>query len=191
LSKRFGISQTVLREALTRLCEQGLVVSNPKRGFTVAQLSVDDLVDLTNLRLRLEVMAFVDSIKNGDLVWETSVVAAHHTLERTPFITEAPLHAATWRQAHRAFHRALCAGSGSPRLEKVVAELRDSADLYRIWARTMGGEVGRDVAAEHRALVTAAVTRDAEMGERVLTEHLSRTTAGLLSVARQSDGLHD
>ncbi|MDR5654008.1 GntR family transcriptional regulator [Ruixingdingia sedimenti] len=183
LAERFGISQTVVREALTRLCEQGLVISNPKRGFTAAPLSVDDLVDLTNVRLRLETMAFADSIRNGDLTWETNMVAAHHALERTPFVTEAPQHAATWRQAHRAFHQALCAGSGSPRLEKVVSQLRDSAELYRIWSRSLGGERARDVAGEHRDLLDAALDRDVERATRLLTEHISRTTEVLLAVA--------
>lgn len=47
LSNRFGASLSVVREALTRLGEQGLVVASPQRGFSVIELSVEDLDDLT------------------------------------------------------------------------------------------------------------------------------------------------
>ena len=186
LADRFQISQTVVREALTRLSEQGLVVATPNKGFMVMPLSVDDLLDLTSVRVRLETMAFRDSVVNGDLAWETAVVAAHHALERTPFVTEGPDAARTWRQAHRAFHQALCAGCGSPRLEDVVTQLRDSADLYRIWSRKLGHDTTRDVAGEHRAMMQAAVDRDPDRAAELLAEHITRTTDALLEVARQT-----
>ena len=183
LAERFGISQTVVREALTRLAEQGLVVATPNKGFMVMPLSVDDLTDLTNLRVRLETLALRDSIEHGGLAWETGVVAAHHALERTPFVTEGPAAATSWRQRHRAFHQALCAGSGSPRLEDLVSQLRDSSDLYRMWSGSLGHDVGRDVPGEHRAIMTAALAGDGELAARLLSEHISRTTAALLEVA--------
>lgn len=186
LAERFGISQTVVREALTRLTEQGLVVATPNKGFMVMPLSVDDLVDLTNVRVRLETMALRDSIENWDLGWESAVVAAHHALERTPFVTAGPAAATTWRQCHRAFHHALCAGSGSPRLEDVVTQLRDSADLYRMWSGSLGHDTTRDIAAEHSGIMKAALDRDAERASRLLADHISRTTRALLDVAGEA-----
>ena len=186
LAERFGISQTVVREALTRLAEQGLVQANPKKGFMVMPLSVDDLVDLTRVRIRLETMALRDSIENGDLAWETGVVAAHHVLERTPFVTAGPGAATTWRQCHRAFHQALCAGTGSPRLEDLVTSLRDSADLYRMWSGALGRDTSRDVAHEHKAMMDAALAHDADTAVALLTEHISRTTQALLEVADET-----
>jgi DNA-binding GntR family transcriptional regulator len=49
LSERFSVSQSVIRESLTRLAEQGLLVANPQRGFRVRELSIDDISDLTKL----------------------------------------------------------------------------------------------------------------------------------------------
>ncbi|CAN5147792.1 GntR family transcriptional regulator [soil metagenome] len=184
LSERFGISQTVVREALTRLSEQGLVVANSRKGFMVMPLSVDDLIDLTNVRIRLETMTLRDSIAKGDIAWETQVVATHHALERTPAVAEDPSSASTWRQCHRAFHQALCAGCGSPRLEDLVTKLRDSAELYRIWSGALGHDTERDVAAEHRGIMDAALARDADLAARLLEEHISRTTTALLEYTK-------
>src|ERR1700751_193949 len=84
LARRFSVSQSVVREALTRLAEQGLVVSTPQRGFRARELSLEDIVRLTESRVQIESMALRLAIERGDVHWETGIVAAHHVLERTP-----------------------------------------------------------------------------------------------------------
>src|ERR1700694_2309423 len=86
IATRFGVSLSVVREALARLAEQGLVVASPQRGFAVAALSVDDLRDLTRARVLVEALVLRESITNGDVGWEASVVAGLHTLERTSLL---------------------------------------------------------------------------------------------------------
>lgn len=188
LAERFGHSQTVVREALARLCGEGLVISNPKRGFAVMTLTTADLLDLTNLRLRIEVGALRDSIEKGDLGWEREVVATHHMLERTPSLTEAPEAASAWRQRHRDFHRALCAGCESPRLQKLSTQLRDAAELYRIWSRPPNFEADRDVAEEHKAIMEAALRRDAGAAD-LLSRHIRQTTEDLLAHAQSTNAI--
>jgi DNA-binding GntR family transcriptional regulator len=58
------VSAAVVREALSRLTEQGLVQSNPQRGFIVMPLSVDDLHDLTRIRVLVETLALRESIRH-------------------------------------------------------------------------------------------------------------------------------
>jgi DNA-binding GntR family transcriptional regulator len=54
LGARFGVSQSVVREALTRLTAQGLVRSEPQVGFQVMPISEADLGDLTAVRIEIE-----------------------------------------------------------------------------------------------------------------------------------------
>src|SRR5690349_21307966 len=84
MTERYGASTGVLREALPRLVEQGLVVSQPQIGFRVMSLSVDDLRHLTEARVAIETLVLRQSVTHGDLAWETTVLGAHHTLARTP-----------------------------------------------------------------------------------------------------------
>ena len=84
LVARYGGSTSVIREGLTRLVEQGLVQAEPQHGFRVVPLSISDLDDLTTARCELEGLVLRLSIAAGDLEWESAIVAAHHTLERTP-----------------------------------------------------------------------------------------------------------
>ena len=90
LSARYRSSTSAIREGLQRLVEQGLVTSEPQLGFRVVTLSIADLEDLTTARREIEGLALRYSIEHGDLAWEAGVVAAWHTLERTPLGSTAP-----------------------------------------------------------------------------------------------------
>lgn len=182
LGARFGVSLSVVREALTRLAEQGLVRSEPQLGFQVTPISVEDLNDLTWVRIQVEGLTLRHAIGGAGLGWEASVVAAHHVLDRTPQMsaTDPVRMSDEWATAHRAFHRAILDGCGSRRLREIASSLRDAAELYQRWSRTLAKDQDRDVAAEHRDLLSAVIERDAERGVGVLTTHIQHTTDALL-----------
>jgi DNA-binding GntR family transcriptional regulator len=184
LAERFDASQSVVREALTRLAEQGLVVATPQHGFSVREVSVADLADLTRVRVQVESLALRQAIQSGDVAWEAAVVAAHHTLDRTPVERATGGFNEEWAEAHRAFHQTLLAGCGSPRLEGMVTSLRDSAELYRRWYWALADDHARDIAGEHRRLRDCAVSRDAEPAVAVLTEHIERAPRELIAYAQ-------
>lgn len=182
---RFGVSQSVVREALTRLAEQGLVVATPQRGFRVRDLSVEDITDLTEARVQIESVALRLSLKRGDVRWETSVLGAHHLLDRTPVVKEDQTVNEDWSCRHRDFHLALLAGCSNARLEVIANSLRDSAELYRRWYWVLADDHQRDIAAEHRQLKELALARDADAAIDVLTEHIERAPRQLIAYARE------
>src|SRR6201993_1277032 len=145
LADRFEVSQSVVREALTRLTEQGLVVASPQRGFRVRELSVEDIVGLTESRVEIESVALRLAIERGDVLWETQIVAAHHLLERTPVADDNGQFLEEWTAVHHDFHRALTAGCNNARLQGVVQGLRDSSELYRRWWGALAGGHPRDL----------------------------------------------
>lgn len=185
LAGRFGGSLSVVREALTRLAEQGLVVSSPQRGFSVMPLSIDDLSDLTRTRIQVESLALRESIALGGLQWEAAVVSAFHTLDRTPANGEDGRLNEDWPISHRAFHQALLSGCRSPRLSGIVTALRDSAELYRRWYWALAEDQVRDLAGEHRALRDHALDRDADAAVATLSEHIDRAPRKLIAYARE------
>ena len=182
LSGELGVSMSVVREALTRLSEQGLVTAAPNLGFRVIPLSEDDLVDLTQVRVTLECSALGRSIARGDVAWEGQVISAHHVLDRTPLDVNGPPEAReAWIVAHAAFHDALSAGCGSPRLIGLVTALRDGAEIYRQWAGFVGDKSGRDVLLEHRRLMELATARRSDEAVAALQAHIETTTQILLA----------
>lgn len=183
------VSLSVIREALVRLSEQGLVTASPNQGFRVVPLTVDDLNDLTQLRVDLEAMALQRAIHNGTLEWEAEIVSSHHVLASTPmFEADSHLVRQEWAIAHERFHTALIGACGSPRLLAVIEGLNAAADVYRQWAVEPGLEKGRDVASEHRNLMELVTARHMEEAVTALRAHLELTTAILLTNAEHHDG---
>lgn len=187
LATRFKVSQSVVREALTRLAEQRLVEANPQRGFRVVELSVDDITGLTEVRVEIEQIALRLSMERGDVNWETKVVAAHHLLERTPFAKDDGNINEEWSVRHQEFHHALLAGCGNARLLAVTRALRDSAELYRRWYWVLADDHQRDLEAEHRRLRDLVVARDSDIAVELLVEHIERAPRALVAYAREHD----
>ena len=182
LCGHYETSTGVLREAMLRLSEQGLVKGEPQQGFQVVDLSVEDLRDLTEARVVLETLVFRSAVAEGDLDWETRILASHHRLSRkSQFDADDPDRLSDeWVAEHAEFHRALLDGCTNRRLKEIASSLRDTAELYRRWSLPLGSGIERDVAAEHEALLSAVLARDADRAVDALTNHISLTSRILL-----------
>jgi len=175
LKQTLGVSPTVVREALTRLTREHIVVADAHRGFQVRPLLPDDLRDLTRVRVEIESLAIRWSVEAGDLEWESEIVSALHryvgTVRRSGRDTDR---ADALGSAHEQLHEAFVAACGSPHLLEIRARLFRAAELYRRWTRYRT-TVERDVVAEHEALTQACLDRDADRAAALMTEHVERT----------------
>jgi DNA-binding GntR family transcriptional regulator len=180
LSSRYDTSTGVLREVLPRLVEQGLVVSKPQIGFRVVSVSPEDLRQLTEVRVLIESLALRQSVEQGDLAWESDILAAHHRMRGLPMLTSELAVNEAWQEAHAIFHSTLLQSCPNTRLTKIADMLRDSAEVYRCWSAQHGQEHHRDVAAEHQRILDAALKGDADEATAALSEHIELTTELLL-----------
>ncbi len=184
------VSMSVLREALTRLSLEGLVTNEANVGYAVTEISIPRLRELTDARLELEGLVFGRAIGDGDLAWESSVVAAHHQMVGTRYLTgDEPVRVTDdWARAHAAFHRALLEGCANKKLLQLANGLRDEAELYRRWSQPLGQEKNRDLDGEHRRIMEMALARDAPGAVSALREHISHTTELLVASDIAVDG---
>lgn len=182
LCDRYETSTGVLREAMLRLSEQGLVKGEPQQGFQVVDLSIEDLRDLTGARVVLESLALRSALDDGDIEWESRILASHHRLSRTAqYDADDPDRLSDeWVAEHAEFHRALLDGCTNRRIKEIASSLRDSAELYRRWSLPLGKGADRDVAAEHDQLLQAVLDRDTDRAVQSLTNHITATSNILL-----------
>jgi DNA-binding GntR family transcriptional regulator len=175
LSERYAIGATAIREALSRLVPDGLVASEDQRGFFVAPVSRDDLMDLTQTRIAVEQMALRLAMERGDVEWESQLLSCFHRLSRAEPPT-SPERAVVWAQVHQQFHEALIAGCRSAWTLRLCRLLYEKSERYRNLSaqRTSSGD--RDIATEHRTLMDAAMARDTATACRLLSEHFWETT---------------
>ena len=64
LSERLGVSRTPVREALTRLVQEGYVSFLPNRGFTCKEIRLQEAEELYELREALEAFAVEKAVDN-------------------------------------------------------------------------------------------------------------------------------
>jgi DNA-binding GntR family transcriptional regulator len=177
LAKQFSVSLAAVREALSRLVADGLVLASDQRGFRVSPVSLADLADVTQTRIDIEGLALRRSIERGDDVWLASVKSAWADLRAVPYRypDDPTVHYEEWVVRHRIFHRALVNACGSPWLLGFRDVLHEQSERYR--RLSIRREVGkpRDVEAEHKSIVAAVVKRDADAAVRALAKHFGIT----------------
>lgn len=176
LQAAYGFSSSPLREALSRLSQEGLVRADERRGFRVAALSPEDLGDITRMRIMLDVQALRESIEHGDDAWEAAIVAAFYRLEKVesrlpdgPVILDEE-----WSALHRDFHAVLLSACPSPRQLAWSASLFDQAERYRRFS-ARHRKSARRKSNEHKKLMDATLRRDAATACALLTEHIRGT----------------
>lgn len=162
LEQRFDVSLGAIREALSRLGAEGMVIAEAHRGYRVSPVSREELLDLTQTRVELESLCLSKAMKHGDVEWETRIVAAAHRMERLqsiPSETEARRTPA-WNQAHGAFHEALVSACPSTWLLHMRELLYAQSERYRLLSVPLDTDHHRDVMSEHKRLMDAVLRRD-------------------------------
>lgn len=186
LKRRYGMGATPLREALNRLSAEGFVIAKGQRGFCVADISIEDLEDITNLRVVLEALALTKSIQKGDDNWEAQIVAAYHRL--TKIETQNKPDISEWESRNRDFHLALISACTSKWLNRFYSTLYDQHKRYRNIARVMTPSGPRDAHREHEEIYKATLDRDIERACEANEKHIRRTAA-ITGRVLQEDGL--
>lgn len=172
LSEQLEVSQGVIREALSRLAAERLVVASPQRGFRVTPVTADEVRDLTVARVEVELVCLRRSIARGDVAWEAGVVSALHQLNRTPS-NPADLDEG-WIDAHTQFHDSLVRACDSTWLLRVREQLVVQGERYR-WINVRMSDESRDLREEHREIADMAISRNVERTCELVEHHLRHT----------------
>ncbi len=182
LSRELGVSSGAIREALSRLTAEGLVIAEPQKGFVVAPISRRDLLDLTDVRIQVEGQCLAESIANGDLDWEGRVLSAHHKLSSLgeAYKNIATPEAQQWHRLHQDFHNQLASACENRWWLRLRHQLYIQSERYR---RLSGpaDESDRDIVGEHNLIADTTLARDTEAALRHMKDHLGRTTEILLT----------
>lgn len=180
LREQYDIGISPLREALTHLASEGLVVAEQRKGYRVAPVSPADLREVARLRSEFDSIAIGESIRIGDAEWEGRVVAAFHALTRRKKIGPDGEVDREWEAFHIRFHQELVSACQMPKLLAFRAILEQQARRYRrISLHYLSAS--RDDLSEHRALHDAALARDAARATALIHAHYMRTVEIILA----------
>jgi DNA-binding GntR family transcriptional regulator len=174
LSKTYGVSVNTLRESLSRLAADGMVVAEGQKGFAVLPVSTEDLREITEMRQLLECHALRQSIANADLDWEARLVGAYHKLSKVEALVEAEpeVYGDAWERYNLEFHEALIGNCRSRWLKLFHRAMYDHSHRYRMLSLQTKPFPRSQSAKEHQQILAAAIARDVDTAERVLASHI-------------------
>lgn len=178
IKDNYGVGAGTLREALSLLISDALVVSQGQRGFRVAPVSIEDFGDITETRVMLECQALRQSIALGDEAWEADLLAAFHRLSRAEEKLADGNSREEWEERNRIFHEVLIAACPSRWIKYFLSILYQQAERYRRLSLQQK-EVPRDIHAEHEELFKATLARDADRACEILSQHVRFTFLSL------------
>lgn len=180
LRTQYEVGAGTLREALTRLVSDALVTAEGQRGFRVAPIALEELEDITALRVHIEIDALRQSIRYGDDHWREQLVQSYEALsaEERPIAAERRR---MWEWLNLRFHEALLSGHASPWTLKVLRLLSRHSERYRSYALRIPNAT-RDVHGEHEEIFQSALAGKEARAALALEAHI-RATPDLLILA--------
>lgn len=169
--ERYSISVSSLRETLSRLTTENLVIAEGQRGFEVSPASRQELMELADLRIVLETHAMDLSFASGDLEWEGRIVAAHHRLAAAErrLLSGDDSRTIDWVRHDWEFHQAIVSACNSATLMANLSSVFDRFLRYHLLARSFRGDAVVD---DHKLLLELALRKDSEGAKDVLRRHV-------------------
>lgn len=167
LAARLGISRVPLRQALVKLQADGLVVSRPHAGATVAPLSLADAEDIYAARAVLEPMLTEAAVER--MVDETVRELERFTTEQQKALEAGDRQ--YFLQLDRQFHERLYTETGYRTSLDIVQRLRDLSDRY-VAAYQGDAQRSYTTLVEHREIVRLCGVRDGVGAARLMRDHV-------------------
>ena len=150
LRKILGMGAAPIREALSLLTSDQLVVRQDQRGFRTAETSIENTSD----------------------AWIEEVVLSHHRMTRAEVDPKK-----NFEILHKAFHLKLIGNCNSPVLLGFCSQLYDLNIRYRYIASRAIAYEARMVRDEHQCIVDAVIEGDFNKANQLLCEHYKTTGA--------------
>ena len=174
LVEQLGVSRTPIREALRRL-EQERLIEDTGKGSLVLGITADDLLDIMNIREKIEGLAAQYACMN---MTEEGMKELQHIIDLQDF------YFSKWdtehlRQADDMFHDAICELSGRTVIRDTLVPLHRKTRRYRKTAMQDKDRASRSLQ-EHHAILEGLQSGDPEKAREAMDAHMKQAKAYML-----------
>lgn len=166
LAEELQISRTPIREALRELAGSGLIRILPQRGIVVSDLSLQDVVEVYQLREQLECFAVRLAAERVSAADADGFLSDHRQ-------AVAHMKAGRHRQAYDfsvLMHSRIIGLARNSRLSQFMEQLGDQ--VHRFGLLTLRHGRGERALLEHGHIIDALIARDADQAESLMRAHL-------------------
>ena len=162
----YGTSRTPVREALKRLQQEGLV-SESSRTFTVVGLTEADIIDIYDVRMLIEGLAFARCAQNVSF---DQLVKLEEAVDLQEYYISKGLTEKS-KDKDSEFHSLVYKFSGSGIIPPLLEKLHRRVQYYRELSIT-NTDRAESMITEHREILKALKAHDSVLAERLAQEHI-------------------
>ncbi|GEO11883.1 GntR family transcriptional regulator [Segetibacter aerophilus] len=177
-AKKIGVSRMAVREALTRLLGEGLVILGEKGGYYVKPILASEVRDIRELREVMELGAIRLAGKKMDT--EQFAVLEKICDDFTDMVQKGYYNGAL--EADMKFHETLVEFAENKKLLQVYR----SSHIPLFHQKLANSQMGTDdydlTNAEHRQIVKALKDKNLKLAEQTLIQHFSRGEKVILEI---------
>jgi DNA-binding GntR family transcriptional regulator len=177
LARRFGVSRTPVREALSRLTAQGVLVPGERRGAFVAEYSREQLSQIF------------------EAMHEIEAACARIAAQRLSFLTRSEIEMAqgdcmkaaeagnrvAYLRANEAFHLTIYKAAGNPYMAEIASEFRRRTGPFR--AKKFKSREDLIASAQsHQSLINDIFSEDSITASKGMRDHMTTSFMQTLRV---------
>jgi DNA-binding GntR family transcriptional regulator len=177
IAKDYQVSRIPVREAFRQLDAEGLIQISPHKGAVVPSLSVDEIIEMIELRALLESDQLGRAIKNMS---DEDIGAAQAILDEFDLALSRNENVMRWGEMNWQFHRALYKPAARPRSLRLIQNLHHNTDRYSRM-QLMFTDWRSTAQHEHRTLLAYCRKRDSSGGVDYLRQHITSAGAALVT----------
>ena len=170
LCEMYGVSITPVREALRVLENQGFISHEPRKGASVAKITVEEAEDIYRINAYLESLAIYLAVRNQDsgvLEELKKIHAKMVNLQKANKITDA------YKKLHMKFHETIVCASKNKKLIQMIQTFTKQTKHYRFTALCMPERVKSSLEI-HEKLIRFFESGDAEKAESLRKKSILR-----------------
>jgi DNA-binding GntR family transcriptional regulator len=184
---RFGASRTPVRDAFTRLRDDGLIVTWPSRGSYVAPISEPAILQAQFLREALELACVTRACETGlrepnRLVLDATLAAQAEAAQRGDM--------ERFQMLDDVFHTEIAKATGFERAEILLMREKSALDRLRVLALSDRAHIAM-LLDQHRAIYHALLARDAAAARTAMRTHLRAVLDTLAMIKTRHADLFD
>ena len=168
LATRFGISRTPLRDAINRLAQNGLVDIEPRKGASVKQFNIDDVVEVYDIRAVMEGLAARLAAPGLDLNELNKLKAMFSKKDSRSLI-----------KADTGLHDLLINSCGNKKLVEMLNNIHGLVQAFRV-AGYKSRQRSATATVDHKRILKALMERDGEAAENVMHVHIQKVKQEIL-----------
>lgn len=169
------MGRTPINQAIHRLANEGLLQVIPRKGVMVAPLSIDDALELIDVRLANEMLC----MRLASAKITQAQVAALNALNQQIEAACLDRDRVRMMTLDHQFHQELAQIAGNNMLADILSVLH--ARAQRFWASTLSREGHmQEVIDEHRAIISALAAQDSDAAASAAQAHILSFRSALL-----------